>query len=106
MTNINGTWDIVIASPIGKQELSIDLTVDGTAVTGTGKNAAEVVELKDGQLTGDTVTFAADLKKPFPLTVVYELVFNGDEITGTAKAGKFPKSPVTGKRVATSTPAS
>jgi len=99
MTNVTGAWDIVTATPIGKQALSLELVVQGSAVSGTARNDAEFVELRNGEITGDTATFAIDLKKPFPLTVAYTLHFDSDTLTGTAKAGFFPTSSVVGKRV-------
>ena len=98
MTSISGTWDIVTASPIGKQKLSLDLVVEGSVLTGTARNDAEFVELKNGALAGDTATFAIDLKKPLPLTIAYTLQFDGDLVTGSAKAGFFPVSAVKGER--------
>ena len=98
MTDITGAWNIVTASPIGKQALSLDLVVDGTTLSGTATNSAESVELKKGEVSGETATFAVDLTKPFPLTVAYSLVFAGDILTGTAKAGFFPASAVNGAR--------
>jgi hypothetical protein len=32
------------------------------------------------------------------MTVRYTLTIDGDDVTGTAKAGPFPASPVTGNR--------
>ena len=98
MTSITGHWNIVTASPIGKQKLDLDLVVEDSVVTGTARNDAEFVELKDGAVAGDTATFAIDLKKPIPLTIAYTLTFDGDAVTGSAKAGFFPASAVEGVR--------
>ncbi|MBL5972250.1 MAG: hypothetical protein D3X82_00350 [Candidatus Leucobacter sulfamidivorax] len=98
MTDIDGTWDIVIASPIGRQEVALKLTTDGTAVTGTAQTSAELVDVDNGELNGDVLSCSVDLRKPFPMTVTYTLAFDGDAITGKAKAGPFPASKVTGNR--------
>ena len=104
MANITGAWDIVTASPIGKQKLTLDFVVTGSAVSGTATNDNEHVGLKDGELVGDTATFIVNLKKPLPLAIAYTLRFDGDAVAGTAKAGFFPVSAVVGTR-APSTPA-
>ena len=96
MTTITGKWNIVTASPIGKQKLALELTVAETALSGTARNDAEFVELKKGSVDGNTAKFEIDLKKPLPLTIAYTLHFDGDAVTGTAKAGFFPTSSVEG----------
>ena len=98
MTDIDGTWDIVVASPIGRQEVRLVLTTDGTTVSGTARTSAETVPVKDGTADGARFSVAADLHKPFPMTVVYRLEIDGDALTGTAKAGPFPAAKTTGNR--------
>jgi hypothetical protein len=98
MTNADGTWNIVIATPIGRQEVSLVLTSDGAAVTGTATTSAETVTVNDGHFEDGVLKCSVDLKKPFPMTVVYVLTLDGDDVTGTAKAGPFPASKVIGAR--------
>lgn len=98
MTDIDGTWNIVIATPIGRQEVTLEIAGENAAVTGTATTSAEKVPLDGGRFDGTVLNCSVDLKKPFPMTVVYTLTFAGDDITGTAKAGPFPASKVTGGR--------
>lgn len=98
MTNVDGTWEIVIATPFGRQEVTLQLATEGSGVTGTAQSGADLVEVQNGALDGDVLTFSVDLKKPFPTTVTYTLTFDGDAITGSAKAGPFPTSKVSGNR--------
>ena len=100
MANVDGTSEIVIASPIGRQEVTLVLTTDGSAVTGTAQTSHELVPVNNGTLDGDVLTCSVDLRKPFPMTVTYTLTYDGDAITGKAKAGPFPASDVTGNKVA------
>jgi hypothetical protein len=98
MSNIDGTWNIVIASPIGRQEVALVLASDGPSVTGTATTSAETVSVNGGRYEGGVLDCSVDLKKPFPMTVVYALTIDADDVTGTAKAGPFPASKVTGGR--------
>jgi hypothetical protein len=98
MTNADGKWNIVIATPIGRQEVTLDITTSGSTATGTAQTNAELVDLHEGAIDGDDLVCSVDLKKPFPMKVTYTLTFEGDEVTGTAKAGPFPASKVIGSR--------
>lgn len=98
MANADGTWNIVIATPIGRQEVTLTITTDGSTLTGTAQTNAELVALDNGALDGDAFSCSVDLKKPFPMTVTYTLTVDGDAISGTAKAGPFPASKVVGAR--------
>lgn len=100
MANVAGVSEIVIASPIGRQEVTLTLAVDGSTVTGKAQTSAELVDVDNGLLDGDVLTCSVNLRKPFPMTVKYTLTYEGDVITGKAKAGPFPASNVTGNRVA------
>lgn len=98
MTNADGTWNIVIASPIGRQEVTLVLASEGSTVTGTATTSAETVTVNEGHFENGSLKCSVDLKKPFPMTVTYTLNLDGDDVTGKAKAGPFPASPVTGNR--------
>ncbi|AHH19791.1 hypothetical protein NONO_c50070 [Nocardia nova SH22a] len=99
MTNADGTWHIVVATPIGRQEVTLDLATNGSsAVSGTATTNAETVPVKNGTFDGDTLKLSVDLRSPFPMTVKYTLTPHEDTISGTAKAGPFPASKVTGNR--------
>lgn len=96
---VDGRWQIVVASPIGRQEVRLDLVTEGATVSGSADTSAETgVPVKNGTADGDSFSFSLDLKKPFPMTVVYRLAIEGDAITGTAKAGPFPAAKTTGSR--------
>lgn len=56
------------------------------------------VTVNDGHFEDGSLKCSVDLKKPFPMTVTYTLTLDGDVVTGTAKAGPFPASKVTGER--------
>lgn len=95
-----GTWDLVIATPIGRQAVTLDLTIDtDTAVVrGTATGASESVPLIDPMLTGDRLTWRQSITRPIRLNLTFDVTIDGDTLTGTSCAGRLPTSTVTGTR--------
>ncbi|XPP26754.1 MAG: hypothetical protein ACNYNX_00840 [Leucobacter sp.] len=99
MTQPDGSWNIIIATPMGRQEVTLDIETAAALLTGTATTAHEgVIDLHEGTWDGQVLVCKVDLKKPLPLTVTYKLEISDDQISGTAKAGPFPASKVTGSR--------
>ena len=100
--SIEGTWDLVVETPIGKQRATLELsTKDGSwqGVARDQKNG-DVSTLTDVVLTGDQLSWAQSITKPMRLNLTFTVTIDGDEMTGRAKAGRLPSSRVTGHRVA------
>jgi len=95
---VEGIWNLVIATPIGKQRAVLELTtVDGT-LRGIARGDAEDVELAGLSLDGDRLTWAQSITKPLRLNLLFDMTVEGDTMTGTSKAGRLPRSQVTGHR--------
>jgi enterochelin esterase-like enzyme len=92
---LTGQWKAVFDTQPGKQTYLYDLKADGEKVTGkaTGDiNGANkrTVEIKDGKLVGDTVTFVETFEfQGNELTITYSGKLAGDEIRFTRKVGDF-----------------
>jgi hypothetical protein len=98
VSDIDGSWDIAIATPMGTQKMTLSLAVDQSRLTGTASGDAGVLALRDGTIDGDSIQFAVDMTVPFAMAVQFTLVVDGEAISGTSRAGSFPPSPVTGTR--------
>lgn len=97
-TTAVGTWDLVISTPLGKQRVVLELTdVDGV-VHGVARSDAEEVPLVAPTLQGDELTWTQSITKPMRLNVAFAVTIDGDALTGTSKAGRLPRSKVTGTR--------
>ncbi|MFI5915691.1 LLM class flavin-dependent oxidoreductase [Dactylosporangium sp. NPDC051541] len=94
----SGTWNATIDTPIGKQQVVLQLSVDGAAVTGTATQNGATNPLLDGAVDGDDLTWKSAVQQPFPMTLTYKVSVSGDEMSGTAQAGQFPPARLTGKR--------
>lgn len=102
MSDIDGNWQVVIDSPMGKQSLFVDLKADGDKVTGTATANGQVIDpdILDGEIAGDVVSWKVKVKKPVPLTMKLTLTQNGDKLVGKCKPGMFGTFPASGNRVA------
>lgn len=94
----SGTWDVVVSTPFGDQDLSIDIVVDGTDVSGVSRHSSGTFPFEGGTLTGDTVTFDVSLTAPVTADLKITMTFDGDTVTGKAKAGLMPGFTIRGSR--------
>ncbi|WP_329087133.1 MULTISPECIES: hypothetical protein [unclassified Streptosporangium] len=96
-----GTWNLTIDTPLGKQHAQADLTrsPDGTW-RGVARDPAsgEEVSLADVTVQGREVTWRQSVTRPMRLNLTLQLTVTGDTVTGSAKAGRLPASKVTGER--------
>ena len=56
------------------------------------------MELNDGAVDGDTLTWKADMTSPMPMTLEFTASVSGDEITGSVKLGAFGAATFSGTR--------
>lgn len=98
MATIDGQWAIEIATPMGVRKFALDLTTNGSELTGTATGSAGSVPIKDASREADRASFGIDVTSPFPLTVKLDLRFADDAVMGEAQTGPFPASTVTGRR--------
>src|SRR5579863_2532028 len=98
--SVTGTWNVVMQSPMGAQNATLDLQEDGSTLTGTMSAAAapEAMQITDGTVSGDTVTWKAALTQPMPITLEFSATVAGDSISGTVKLGSFGESAFEGTR--------
>ena len=103
--DLSGQWKAVFNTQPGKQTYLYDLKTDGDKVTGkaTGDINGEnkrTVEIRDGKLVGDTVTFVEKFDfQGNELTINYSGKLVGDEIRFTRKVGDFATEELVATRV-------
>ena len=98
--SVEGTWDLAIATPIGRIKAIVELRREGGQLTGTARGAGEEVPLTDITLDhdGSRLTWNQAITKPMRLNLAFAVTVDGDTLTGTSKAGRLPASKVTGQR--------
>ncbi|HEV7649827.1 MAG TPA: hypothetical protein VGP26_16900 [Actinophytocola sp.] len=105
--SVDGTWHLVINTPIGRQHAVLELSTKDGVLRGVARDArhGEQVGLTDVVLAGDRLTWAQSITKPMRLNLTFDVTVDGDELAGTSRAGRLPRSTVTGHRVGPDSPA-
>lgn len=85
LADVSGTWTATFNTQIGEQSYTYELKVDGMAVTGMAKSANGEVEIADGKIDGDTITFVENLNyQGMDLVITYTgQIVSDDEIRFT-----------------------
>lgn len=95
---VDGSWTITIHSPMGDQRGVLDLAVHDGFLTGNAAAMGTRLELAEGTVDGDRVTFSMRVKRPMPMRLRFDLAVDGDDLHGHVVAGPFGKQQVTGHR--------
>ena len=96
--SVAGTYKIVTKTPMGDQNGTFTVNVDGDSFTGGVAGAMGSMEVSDGKVDGNTLTWKMDMKVPMPMTLECEATVDGDAITGNVKAGAFGSMALSGTR--------
>ena len=98
--DIEGSWRLIVLSPIGKRSITADLHVEGNTLTGTATNEEnqKTAEVFDGTVSGDTAEWKITLQD-MKLTLTFNVTVADDDMSGKVKAGHFGKFSVSGERV-------
>ena len=92
-----GEWDVTIKTPIGSLAVVYTFNDDG-GITGAATGKGETVRLRDIVVAGQRVTWHQSVTKPMRLNLDFDVVVDGDRLTGYSKAGRLPRSAVAGVR--------
>ena len=84
---------------MGQQKATITLATDGDTLTGTREGQQGTLELKDGAVDGDSVSWKADITNPMPITLEFSATVDGDSLSGDVKLGSFGNASFTGTRI-------
>ena len=93
-----GTWAVVIATPIGKQHVTLLISERDGKLEGTATQGAETVPLIDAQCQGSRLTWTQRVTRPMKLVIEFDVTFDETKMKGTAKAGILPTSKLEGVR--------
>jgi hypothetical protein len=95
---IDGTWSADMETPMGTQTILLQLATAGTTLTGNMSGSDGSVEIFDGHVDGDKVSWKANIKRPMPLTLEFSVTVGGAGMSGSVKLGMFGDAPLKGKR--------
>jgi len=97
---VAGTYECVVKSPLGDQKSTMVVNVDGDTWSGTNSGAQGSVDITDGKIDGNTLTWSMKMTVPMPMTLEGTATVDGDTISGSIKAGMFGSMPLSGTRQA------
>lgn len=98
--SVAGTYDCVTKTPMGDQKSKFTINVDGGSFTGQNAGQMGSMDVVDGKVDGNKLTWKMNMTVPMPMTLDCEATIDGDALTGTVKAGAFGAFPMTGTRAA------
>ncbi|WP_108810975.1 hypothetical protein [Sphingorhabdus sp. Alg231-15] len=96
--SIDGSYDCVTKSPMGDQASVVTIVTNGDTFTGTNEGAMGSMELEDGKVDGNTLTWVMNMTVPMPMKLEGTATIDGDALTGSVNAGAFGEMAMTGTR--------
>ncbi|WP_445169796.1 hypothetical protein ACTXG7_11035 [Mycolicibacterium sp. Dal123E01] len=100
--SILGDWDVDIKTPIGTLHVVYSFTQHDHVIIGTAAAKDETVSLTDILVTdeadGQRVTWRQTVTKPMRLKLDFDVLVDGEHLSGHSRAGRLPRSAVSGQR--------
>ncbi|HMS20343.1 hypothetical protein DXH95_15345 [Sphingorhabdus pulchriflava] len=100
MAAVDGDWEVTVKSPMGDQKSVLTINSDGDSFTGKMQGSLGSMDIANGSVSGNTLSWKMDMTVPMPMTLDCTATVDGDSITGEVKAGAFGSMPVSGTRKA------
>ncbi len=100
MSQVDGSYDCVTKSPMGDQKSVFTVNSDGGSFSGSNAGAMGALDVENGKVDGNKLTWTMNMKVPMPMTLDCDATIDGDTLTGTIKAGAFGSMAMTGTRQA------
>ena len=106
MSTLTGTWNLSMRTPIGTMQATMIFEDSDGVWTGTADadGTSPSIMLRDirTEITadGEHVTWSQSITKPMRLNLDFDVVVAGDQMTGHSRAGRLPRTTVSGTRAA------
>ena len=87
-------------TPMGDQSGTFIVVVsdDGKSFTGRLENPMGDMDVEDGSVDGNTLTWKSKVVIPMPMTLECAATIEGDTLSGEVQIGAFGKMPLEGRR--------
>lgn len=96
--SVAGTYDTTVKSPMGDQKGTLTVNPDGDSWTGQMAGGLGAMDITDGKVDGNTITWSMNMTVPMPMTLNCTASIEGDTLTGKVNAGAFGDMPLSGTR--------
>jgi hypothetical protein len=96
---VDGTWKLIVNTPMGAQESMLTISSSGAALSGTqSAGSGEGKPIDSGAVNGNAVSWKSSISRPMPMTLEFSGTVDGDSMSGTVKLGMFGTQPFSGVR--------
>jgi len=96
---VDGTWKLVVNTPMGAQESTLVIQCSGGTLTGKqSAGSGEGRPIEEGAVDGNDINWKASITKPMPMTLEFSGTVDGDNLSGNVKLGMFGSAPFSGTR--------
>lgn len=96
--SVAGSYNCVTHTPMGDQTSTFTVNVDGDSFTGTNSGQMGSMQVENGKVNGNTLTWQMTMTVPMPMTLDCTATVQGDKLSGTVTAGMFGSFPMEGVR--------
>ena len=96
--SVAGTYNVTTKTPMGDQSGTFIVNVSGDSFTGSVSNPMGNMEVEDGKVSGNTLSWKMQMKVPMPMSLTCSATVDGDSITGEIDTGAFGKMALNGTR--------
>ena len=83
---------------MGAQEGVLTLSTEGGGLTGTLSGQQGTIDIADGAVNGDELSWSASIQQPMPMKLDFTAKIDGDDISGNVKLGMFGNASFSGTR--------
>ncbi len=95
----SGKWTTTISTQIGDMPYTYTFKADGDKLTGKASSQFGEIEIADGKINGDDISFVENIKyQDMPIRIEYKGKVSGDEIKFTRQVGEFATEEFVAKR--------
>jgi len=94
---VDGDWNMVLASPVGPQEMRGHFVTDGQSLSGYLRSPQGQQDFT-GTVEGNRMKFDLKVEKPMKITLKYDITVSGDRLSGKVKMGIFGSAKLSGER--------
>lgn len=96
--SVDGAWSVTINTPMGAQQGTLNLKSEGSSLSGSLGGPQGTMELVDGKVDGNSLTWSANMTQPMPMKLEFKATVDGDSISGEVELGAFGKATFSGSR--------
>jgi imidazolonepropionase-like amidohydrolase len=99
MARVAGTWDLTVTTPQGENRATMTVTQSGATLDGSMTTEMGTVQVTDGRVTGQRVTFTIAVPiSGQTTTIIFQGTVDANRMTGTADLGAMGSATFTGER--------